>query len=92
MNLEPAIKKAEKRIEYLSSDKETINTYWERERSLHERANMINSATERGKLEAKLEVAKNLLDVLDNETIAVKTGLSIEEVEQLREGSYFKIV
>lgn len=32
MNLEPAIEKAEKRIEYLSSDEETMNTYWERER------------------------------------------------------------
>lgn len=30
MELEPAIEKAEKRIEYLSSDEETMNTYWER--------------------------------------------------------------
>lgn len=51
MDLEPAIEKAEKRIEYLSSDEETMNTYWERERSLHERANMINSAEQRGKEE-----------------------------------------
>lgn len=28
-----------------------MNTYWERERSLHERANMINSAEQRGKEE-----------------------------------------
>jgi len=42
--LEPAIKKAEDKLEYLSSDEETMNIYWERERSLHERANMINSA------------------------------------------------
>lgn len=58
MELEPAIEKAEKRIEYLSSDKETMNTYWERERSLHERANMINSAKEKGREEGEINKAK----------------------------------
>lgn len=31
----------------------------------------------------KLEIAKNLLDVLDIETISKKTGLSIEEIKKL---------
>jgi len=31
-----------------------------------------------------IEIAKNLLDILDNETIAIKTGLSIQEIENLR--------
>jgi len=34
--------------------------------------------------EKQVEIAKNLLDVLDNETIAIKTGLTKEEVEKLR--------
>ncbi len=34
--------------------------------------------------EEKREIAKNLLDVLDVETISKKTGLTIEEVEKLR--------
>ncbi len=51
-----------------------------RERSLHERANMISSAEER----KAIEIAKNLLDVLDDEIIAAKTGLDIEEVKSLR--------
>ena len=38
-----------------------------------------------GKMEEKVEIAKNLLDILDNATISQKTGLSIKEVEQLRE-------
>lgn len=84
MIMEPAIKKAEDKLEFLSSDKETMDVYWERERSLHERANMINSAEERGFNKAMLEVAKSLLDVLDNETISNKTGLSIEEIIGLR--------
>jgi len=37
-----------------------------------------------GEKKAKLEIAKNLLDVLDNETIAQKTGLTAEEIESLR--------
>jgi hypothetical protein len=32
-----------------------------------------------------IEIAKNLLDVLDNETIALKTGLSLEDIEKLRQ-------
>ena len=45
--MEPAIEKAENKLEYLSSDEKTMSIYWERERSLHERANMITSAEER---------------------------------------------
>ena len=33
-------------------------------------------------------IAKNLLDILDDETIAVKTRLSIEEVKELRDNNY----
>lgn len=35
--------------------------------------------------ERNIEIAKNLLDVLDDKTIALKTGLDIEEVRKLRE-------
>lgn len=37
-----------------------------------------------GKLVAKLELAKELLDVLDDETIAVKTKLPLEKIKELR--------
>jgi predicted transposase/invertase (TIGR01784 family) len=39
---------------------------------------------EKGKMAAKLELARNLLDLLDIETIAAKTGLSCEEVRRLK--------
>lgn len=78
--MEPAIEKAEHKLEYLSSDESTMSAYWERERSLHERANMVNSAEKRG----RIEVAKALLDILDDETIALKAGLTIDEVIKLR--------
>ena len=38
-----------------------------------------------GRQEGIIEIAKNLLDVLDDKTIALKTGLDIEEVRKLRE-------
>ncbi len=47
MALESAIEKAENKLEYLSSDEETMNAYWERERSFHERVNMINTTVEK---------------------------------------------
>ncbi|QAA32169.1 hypothetical protein C1I91_11190 [Clostridium manihotivorum] len=81
--MDTAIEKAEQRIEYLSSDEEAMRIYYERERSLYERANMISSAEER----AKLQIAKNLLDILDDEMIAIKTGLDIEKIKSLRKES-----
>ncbi len=42
------IKKAEEKIEDLSSDHETLALYKARERSLQKRANMISSAKDEG--------------------------------------------
>ncbi|MFY9261427.1 MAG: Rpn family recombination-promoting nuclease/putative transposase [Gallionella sp.] len=39
----------------------------------------------RGAKNKSLEIARNLLDVLDNATIALKTGLTEDEVQQLRQ-------
>jgi len=41
----------------------------------------------KGKKEERIEIAKNLLDVLDVETIAKKTKLTIKEVEELKKDS-----
>lgn len=72
------------KFEYLNSDEKSMQLYWERERSLHERANMISSAEDRGEKKARIESAKNLLDILDDETISKKIGLDIELVRKLR--------
>lgn len=42
----------------------------------------------RGEKRGKLEVARNLLDMLDDETIATKTGLDIEEIKKLRRENF----
>jgi predicted transposase/invertase (TIGR01784 family) len=44
----------------------------------------VEKGIEQGKHQEKLELAKNLLDVLDVQTIAVKTGLTVEEIEGLK--------
>jgi predicted transposase/invertase (TIGR01784 family) len=44
----------------------------------------IQKGLEQGEKNKAIAIAKNLLDVLDDETISLKTGLLIEEVEKLR--------
>ena len=45
---------------------------------------IFNEGIEEGKVEKQREIAKNLLDVLNDQIIAEKCGLSLEEVKQLR--------
>jgi predicted transposase/invertase (TIGR01784 family) len=83
------IKKVEERLEYLSSDDKTIEIYKSREKSLHERANMINGAKEEGIKEGIKEgiitTAKNLLVMgMDLDMVSKATGLSMEKVTSLK--------
>ena len=39
---------------------------------------------EEGEKRKAIEIAKSLLDVLDVETIALKTGLSVDEINKLK--------
>jgi len=44
----------------------------------------MEKGLEQGRKERDIEIAKNILSMLDNEMIAQTTGLSIEEIESLR--------
>ena len=44
----------------------------------------IKQGIEQGEKNSRVHIAKNLLDILEDEIIAIKTGLSIEEVRNLR--------
>ena len=46
----------------------------------------IEKGIEQGALKAKLEIAQQLLAVLDDEAICQSTGLSLDEIAQLRNG------
>jgi predicted transposase/invertase (TIGR01784 family) len=82
--MDQAIKNAEAKLEYLSSDAETVALYRAREATLHERANMINSAKE----EANLKTAGNLLLMgISIQDIAKATGLDIAQIKELKKNS-----
>lgn len=80
ISLDAAIEKAEQRIEYLSSDDEAMRIYYERERSFHERANMISSAEERKSIENAINFLKLGVDI---DTVTKGTGLTKEKVVEL---------
>lgn len=78
------IKEAKDELYRLSRDKKELELYNLREKSFLDKVSALSEAEEKGQRKKALEIAKNLLDVLDNETIALKTGLSLEEIERLR--------
>ncbi|WP_294155540.1 hypothetical protein [uncultured Clostridium sp.] len=94
------IREAKDKLVRISNDKEQREIYEMRSNILRDKVSSLNEAerkgieqgikqgmkqgVEKGIKEGKIIVAKNLLDVLDNETISLKTGLSIDEVEELR--------
>ena len=78
--MEPAIKKAESKLEHLSSDEETMSMYYAREKSLHDQANMIYSAEQRKALDIARRLKSKGLDVVEIHDI---TGLSELEIINL---------
>lgn len=81
VELDSAIKRAEKKLEYLSSDEEALALYRAREDSAHERANLIYT----GRMEGIEEIAKNMLaENTPLDYIAKITGLSMEEIKALQ--------
>lgn len=84
MEMEPAIKMAEEKLDYLSSDPKTIELYKAREYSAHERANLLSTGMNR----AKLDMAKKLLDKgMDIDTIVEITEIPSEQIKKLQEGA-----
>lgn len=44
----------------------------------------IERGIEQGENKKAVEIAQNLLDILDDEMISLKTGLSVDEIKNLR--------
>ena len=89
MEMDNAIKRAEKKLEYINSDEDALALYRAREDSAHERANLLYTGRVEGKIEGKAEgieeVAQNMLaknTPLDY--IAEVTGLSMEEIKAIQ--------
>lgn len=82
--MDPVIKKAEERLEWLSSDEETLRLYEAREHSLIERNSLIAEGKAQGRAEGKKEIAKQMLAKgLEPALIAELTGLSLDEIREM---------
>jgi predicted transposase/invertase (TIGR01784 family) len=96
MNLVPEIKQAFAIANEVNLTTEQIEDMEMQEMFIHDQRNAIKKAlnqgrqegleegVEQGKVAAKLEMARKLLDVLDDEAISRASGLSVAEVAQLR--------
>ena len=90
MDMDADIRKAEEKIEYLSSDPKALALYKARERSLHERANMISSAKEEGREEGREEGAKEKAVKLAENFL--KMGFTAEQVAEGSELPLEKVI
>lgn len=90
MGTVPEIKKAFEIANQANLNREELEDLEKREIYIHDQRNAIKRAIrqgkEQGREEAKFEIAKQLLDVLDEEMISQKTGLSLEDVQDLKKG------
>ncbi len=92
MNLVPEIKQAFEMANEVNLTPEQIEDMEMQEMFIHDQRNAIKKALnqgrqeglEEGKLAAKLEMAKQLLDLLGDAAICQASGLSVTEVAQLR--------
>jgi predicted transposase/invertase (TIGR01784 family) len=101
MNLVPEIKQAFDMANEVNLTPEQIEDMEMQEMFIHDQRNAIKKAlnqgrqegleegVEQGKVAARLEMARNLLDVLDDEAISRASGLSVAEVTQLRAAQFY---
>ena len=85
------IRGAKDELYRLSMDEKERALYFIREKSIRDEISALANAEEKGmergikkgERNKAIEIAKSLLDVLDIETISIKTGLSIKEIEDI---------
>ena len=87
MNIEE-IRQAKDELIKMSNDDTQRQIYEMRAKTLKDKVSALNEAERKGMKKGEknkaIEIAKSLLDVLDLETIALKTGLSIDEINKLK--------
>lgn len=91
------IREAKDELIRISNNKEQREMYEMRAKILKDKVSALNEAErkgiekgiqqgiEQGIQQGIIKMAKSLLDVLDDKTIAIKTGLDMEVVKRLRE-------
>ena len=83
------LKKAKQELDILKLPEQERVAYEKYQDDLHYQASMVESSytigVKKGEKQKAIEIAKNLIDVLDNKTIAIKTGLSESDIEIMRQ-------
>lgn len=78
------IKITEEGFKYLSTDKDAMRIWEENRKVEDQEEEMKNKCREQGRMEERIDIAKKLKNVLDDQTISDKTGLSVEQVKSLK--------
>ncbi|WHH57491.1 Rpn family recombination-promoting nuclease/putative transposase [Petroclostridium sp. X23] len=85
----PGILLAAKKLDYMMMGEKERRAYDDYLAYLGQELGILETAKEEGREEGReekaIEIAKNLLDILDDELISLKTALSIEKVKALRD-------
>jgi len=81
---DPILKEAFDVLAQSNWSKKELEAYDRYLDAIRSSASQLDTAYDQGRFESKIEIAKQLLDVLDVDTIAKKTGLSIKEIEKLK--------
>jgi predicted transposase/invertase (TIGR01784 family) len=84
MDSVPAIHQAFDIANQVNLSPEELADLERREMFIYDQQGVIIKAEREGRQEATLAIARQLLDRLDDEIISQTTGLSIEEVQNLR--------
>ena len=69
---------------YTEFDIDVAKEVWQEEAMQQGIEKGIEKGRQEGIAQRNKELAKSLLDILDIETIAQKTGLTIQEIEQMK--------
>ena len=83
MNIEE-IRQEKDELIRMSNDDTQRQIYEMRAKTLKDKVSALNEAERKGAKNKAMEIAKSLLDVLDEKTISLKTGLSIDEIKNLK--------
>lgn len=75
------IREAKDELLVLSCNEQFRLYYEVRLKALLDETSRLQTARDEGKIERDLEIATNLLDVLDDETISLKTGLPLNTIQ-----------
>jgi len=85
IEMDTAIKKADEKLTFISTDKEALRLYHMREMALSDWTSGINNAKREGRQEGRIEIAAKMLsDNKSTDEIIKYTDLTEKEIDEIR--------